>query len=195
MRAPTPAITTPAHRRTRDQFIAALALPAAIFFSSWSAAAEDETCAVHGQFTYVEQETSDFNAPYRGPNSLSPDIGAETTDATLVPGSEIVARSRSMAQRRTRPGIRTRRHVGRRRVSRAAKPIKWEGISPTFGCSALFVRQTFDLRGEPRDGRGGGQPVARHAERRSRGHHARQIQCRRYFRHQSICPRSARAIF
>src|ERR1700726_2626763 len=39
--------------------------------------------AVHGQFTYVEQETSGFNAPYAGRNSLSPNRGAETTDATL----------------------------------------------------------------------------------------------------------------
>ena len=36
------------------------------------ASAAPETFAVHGQFTYVEQETSSFNAPYAGPNSLSP---------------------------------------------------------------------------------------------------------------------------
>jgi len=50
---------------------------------------------VHGQFTYTEQETSDFNAPYAGPNSLTPNKGAETMDATLFlgkrlwPGAEI----------------------------------------------------------------------------------------------------------
>ncbi|MBS0394390.1 MAG: carbohydrate porin [Proteobacteria bacterium] len=46
----------------------------------------DEAFAVHGQLTYVEQESSGFHAPYRGPNSLSPDQGRETADATLFLG-------------------------------------------------------------------------------------------------------------
>ena len=54
-------------------------------------AAEEESLATHGQFTYVEQDTSGFNAPYRGPNSLSPDRGAETTDATLYLGARLWA--------------------------------------------------------------------------------------------------------
>jgi high affinity Mn2+ porin len=37
----------------------------------------------------VEQETSAFNAPYAGRNSLSPDRGAETTDATLYLGARL----------------------------------------------------------------------------------------------------------
>jgi high affinity Mn2+ porin len=48
-----------------------------------------EAFAVHGQFTYVEQDTSAFNAPYSGPNSLSPRKGAETTDATLAVGARL----------------------------------------------------------------------------------------------------------
>jgi high affinity Mn2+ porin len=46
-----------------------------------------ESFAVHGQLTYVEQETSAFNSPYAGANSLSPDRGAETIDATLYLGA------------------------------------------------------------------------------------------------------------
>lgn len=46
-----------------------------------------EIYAVHGQFTYVEQDTLGFNAPYSGPNSLSPNRGAETADATLYLGA------------------------------------------------------------------------------------------------------------
>ncbi len=108
MLAPTPGITTQAERRAPCKLAAALALAAATFFSSWSAAADDETWAVHGQFTYVEQSTSDFNAPYSGPHSLSPDKGAETTDATLYLGAAAMARRRSMGQRRDRPGLWTR---------------------------------------------------------------------------------------
>jgi high affinity Mn2+ porin len=48
-----------------------------------------ESFAVHGQLTYVEQETSAFNAPYAGANSLSPDRGAETVDITLYLGARL----------------------------------------------------------------------------------------------------------
>jgi high affinity Mn2+ porin len=54
-----------------------------------SEAPAEENFAVHGQFTYVEQQTSEFNAPYSGPNSLSPDGAAETTDATLYLGARL----------------------------------------------------------------------------------------------------------
>jgi high affinity Mn2+ porin len=45
--------------------------------------------AVHAQLTYIEQQTSGFNAPYSGRNSLTPDRGAETIDATLFLGARI----------------------------------------------------------------------------------------------------------
>ena len=48
-----------------------------------------ESFAVHGQFTYVEQETAGFTTPYSGPNSLLPNRGAETTDATLYLGARL----------------------------------------------------------------------------------------------------------
>jgi high affinity Mn2+ porin len=48
-----------------------------------------EQFAVHGQLTYVEQETDSFRAPYRGRNSLSPDSGRETVDATLFMGARL----------------------------------------------------------------------------------------------------------
>jgi high affinity Mn2+ porin len=73
----------------------ALALLPALAWSDGEPAAEREAYAVHGQLTYVEQGTSDFMAPYRGTNSLTPNIGEETVDATLYaglrlwPGAEI----------------------------------------------------------------------------------------------------------
>ncbi len=45
--------------------------------------------AVHAQFTYLEQETAGFDAPYGGPNSLTPHSGRETTDATLYLGARL----------------------------------------------------------------------------------------------------------
>ena len=48
-----------------------------------------ERFAIHGQVTYVEQETNAFNAPYAGPNSLSPRNGRETVDVTLFLGARL----------------------------------------------------------------------------------------------------------
>ena len=48
-----------------------------------------ERLAIHGQLTYVEQETASFRAPYSGPNSLSSDRGRETVDATLYIGARL----------------------------------------------------------------------------------------------------------
>ena len=48
-----------------------------------------EAWAIHGQFTYTEQEAGSFSAPYRGPNSLTPRQGRETTDLTLYLGARL----------------------------------------------------------------------------------------------------------
>jgi hypothetical protein len=71
MRAATARIAMQLGQSAVAEFAAALLL-GAVFFAP-SCAADDEVFAVHGQFTYVEESTSDFNAPYRGTNSLSPD--------------------------------------------------------------------------------------------------------------------------
>ncbi len=45
--------------------------------------------AVHAQFTYTEQESGGFHAPYSGTNSLTPNSGRETTDVTLYLGARL----------------------------------------------------------------------------------------------------------
>jgi high affinity Mn2+ porin len=45
--------------------------------------------AVHGQTTYVSQYAPAFRAPYSGPNSLVPNSGRETWDATLYVGRRL----------------------------------------------------------------------------------------------------------
>ncbi|HTY51369.1 MAG TPA: carbohydrate porin [Steroidobacteraceae bacterium] len=52
-----------------------------------SAGASAPRFAWYAQATYVEQETGGFRAPYAGTNSLSPDIGRETTGLTLYLGA------------------------------------------------------------------------------------------------------------
>jgi high affinity Mn2+ porin len=76
--------------RAAEWLLLTVAIAAAQSSAAQSVTAPDEeSFATHGQFTYVEQETSGFNAPYAGRNSLSPDRGAETTDATLYLGARL----------------------------------------------------------------------------------------------------------
>ena len=49
----------------------------------------EQRFAIHGQLTYVKQETNAFSAPYSGPNSLSPSSGRGTVDATLFLGARL----------------------------------------------------------------------------------------------------------
>ncbi len=62
---------------------------AAEVMSAEPAERETDDWAVHGQLTFTEQEASNFAAPYRGPNSLTPGRGKETTDATLYVGRRL----------------------------------------------------------------------------------------------------------
>jgi high affinity Mn2+ porin len=55
---------------------------------SWQDGSGDRF-SIHWQATYVEQETLGFNAPYSGPNSLSPNSGRETVDTTLFAGARL----------------------------------------------------------------------------------------------------------
>src|SRR6202171_5621695 len=66
-----------------------MALAAAKSEDSTSQLTTDERFAIHGQLTYVEQETNGFSAPYSGPNSLSRNTGRETVDATLFLGPRL----------------------------------------------------------------------------------------------------------
>jgi len=49
----------------------------------------DERFAIHGQFTYTEQQVGGFTAPYAGPNSLTQHQAKETTDLTVFLGARL----------------------------------------------------------------------------------------------------------
>jgi high affinity Mn2+ porin len=146
MRAPTPGITTQAERRAAGKPAAALTLLGAIFFSSWSAAADDETWAAHGQFTYVEQSTSNFNAPYRGPNSLSPDKGAETSDATLYLGARLWHGAEAWINGEIDQGFGLDDTLGVAGFP-SGEAYKVGNNQPYYRLPRLFIRQTVDLGG------------------------------------------------
>jgi high affinity Mn2+ porin len=54
-----------------------------------SPALETDNFAIHGQTTFLEQYVPPFHAPYAGPNSLTPNQGRETWDATAYLGMRL----------------------------------------------------------------------------------------------------------
>jgi high affinity Mn2+ porin len=128
-------------------------LAAAIFLSSSAGLAADSTAApaeesfaVHGQFTYVEQETSDFNAPYRGANSLSPNIGAETTDATLYLGARLWPGAEGWVNGEIDQGFGLDDTLGLAGFP-SGEAYKVGKNQPYLRLPRLFIRQTVNLNG------------------------------------------------
>jgi len=103
--------------------------------------------AVHGQFTYVEQETSNFDAPYRGPNSLSPGIGDETTDVTLYLGARLWSGAQLWINGEIDQGfgLDDTRGVAGFPSGEAYKVGKKQ---PYFRLPRAFLRQNIDLGGD-----------------------------------------------
>ena len=112
-----------------------------------TAAADDQIFGVHGQFTYVEQETSGFNAPYRGPNSLSPNSGAETTDATLYLGARLWQGAEAWLNGELDQGHGLDDTLGAAGFP-SGEAYKVGKNQPYLRLQRAFVRQTFNLEGD-----------------------------------------------
>jgi high affinity Mn2+ porin len=106
--------------------------------------AEAETTAVHAQFTYVEQDTSGFNAPYAGRNSLSPNRGAETTDATLYLGARLWHGAEGWLNGEMDQGFGLDDTVGVAGFP-SGEAYKIGKNQPYLRLPRAFVRQTFDV--------------------------------------------------
>jgi high affinity Mn2+ porin len=118
----------------------------------WSAAAmaasaDEQVFAVHGQFTYVEQETSGFNAPYRGANSLSPNAGAETTDATVYLGARLWKGAEAWLNGELDQGFGLDDTLGAAGFP-SGEAYKVGKNQPYARLPRAFLRQTFDLPGD-----------------------------------------------
>jgi high affinity Mn2+ porin len=111
-----------------------------------TAAADEEVFAVHGQFTYVEQETGGFNAPYRGANSLKPHMGAETTDATLYVGSKLWPGAEGWLNGELDQGFGLDNTLGVAGFP-SGEAYKVGKNQPYLRLPRAFIRQTLDLPG------------------------------------------------
>jgi high affinity Mn2+ porin len=110
----------------------------------WCVAADDETFAVHGQFTYVGQATSDFDSPYRGTNSLSPGISSETTDATLYLGTKLWPGAQGWINAELDQGFGLDDTLGVAGFP-SGEAYKVGKNQPYLRLPRLFIRQNFDL--------------------------------------------------
>jgi high affinity Mn2+ porin len=105
-----------------------------------------EQWAIHGQMTYVEQDTDGFSAPYRGPNSLSPSSGKETVDATLYVGVRLWPGAEAWINPEIDQGFGLDNTLGVAGFP-SGEAYKVGKNQPYLRLQRLFVRETLDLEG------------------------------------------------
>jgi high affinity Mn2+ porin len=111
------------------------------------APATEESWAIHGQATYVEQETDGFASPYAGANSLTANRGAETTDATLYFGVRPWASAELWLAPEIDEGFGLDNTLGLAGFP-SAEAYKVGHNQPYLRLPRAFVRETVDLGGE-----------------------------------------------
>ena len=107
----------------------------------------EEHFAIHGQLTYVEQETNGFNAPYSGRNSLTPSQGRQTTDATLYLGARLWSGAEAWVNTEIDQGFGLSNTLGVAGFP-SGEAYKVGAHQPYFRLQRAFVRQTIELGGE-----------------------------------------------
>ena len=112
-----------------------------------AAAAAQSRFAVYGQATYTEQETDSFHAPYAGPNSLSPDIGRESSDATLYLGARLWQGAELWVNPEADEGFGLDDTLGLAGFS-SGEAYKVGRYAPYFRLQRAFIRQTLNLGGD-----------------------------------------------
>lgn len=115
--------------------------------SAPAAAAPDQRFAIHGQATYVEQDTDDFRAPYHGANSLTPDRGRETSDVTVYLGARLWQGGEVWITPEMDEGFGLDDTVGLAGFS-SGEAYKIGANQPYFRLPRAFVRQTLDTGAE-----------------------------------------------
>jgi high affinity Mn2+ porin len=110
-------------------------------------AVADERFALHGQFTYVAQETNDFRAPYRGANSLSPGIGRATSDLTLYLGAHLWSGAEFWANPELDQGFGLDNTLGMAGFP-SGEAYKVGKVDPYFRLPRAFIRQTIAIGGD-----------------------------------------------
>jgi high affinity Mn2+ porin len=119
----------------------------AVTASAAHAQAPPQAFAVHGEFTYVEQEDSDFSAPYAGPNSLTPNQGRETVNADLSIGTKLWPGAQLWINPEIDQGFGLNDTLGVAGFP-SGEAYKVGATHPYLRLQRLFVRETLDGEGE-----------------------------------------------
>jgi high affinity Mn2+ porin len=107
----------------------------------------DETVALHGQATLVEQGNGSFRSPYQGPNSFDSGAkGRETFDATLYAGIRPWAGAEIWINPEIDQGFGLSNSLGIAGFP-SAEAYKVGKSSPYLKFPRAFLRQTFNLSG------------------------------------------------
>ncbi len=106
-----------------------------------------ESWAFHGQLTYTQQNTDAFFAPYSGPNSLSPNTGQETADATLYAGLRLWPGMEAWINPEIDQGFGLDNTLGLAGFP-SGEAYKVGRNHPYFRLQRAFLRATIELGGE-----------------------------------------------
>jgi len=106
--------------------------------------AHTQRFALFGQATYTEQQSDNFDSPYRGTNSLTPDSGRETVDVTLFLGARIWSGAELWVNGEIDQGFGLDNTTGAAGFP-SAEAYKVGNNHPYFRLPRLFIRQTIDL--------------------------------------------------
>jgi high affinity Mn2+ porin len=101
---------------------------------------------INGQTTFVSQYAAPFNAPYRGANSLDPNSGRETWDATLYIGRRLWEGAQLWINPEIDQGFGLSDTLGIAGFT-SGEAYKVGASYPYFRLPRTFLRQTIDLGG------------------------------------------------
>jgi high affinity Mn2+ porin len=110
-------------------------------------ALETDNFAIHGQTTFVEQYVFPFRSPYLGPNSLDPNQGRETWDATLFLGMRLWRGAEFWVDPEIDQGFGLSDTLGVAGFT-SGEAYKVGASVPYARVPRAFIRQTIDLGGD-----------------------------------------------
>jgi high affinity Mn2+ porin len=113
-------------------------LPEGIDADNWS---------LHGQSTFVQQYANAFRSPYRGRNSLVPNQGRETWDATLYAGFRLWSGAELWVNPEVEQGFGLANTQGIAGFA-SGEAYKVGSSVPYTRVTRYFIRQTIDLGGD-----------------------------------------------
>jgi high affinity Mn2+ porin len=117
------------------------------FLTKGPTALETDRFALHAQATYVNQYDPPFRAPYKGQNSLAPNIGRETSDITLYAGVRLWQGAEAWVNPEIDQGFGLSGSVGIAGFP-SGEAYKVGADYPYTRLHRAFLRQTIDLGGE-----------------------------------------------